>query len=91
MVTPENVVELLEALEIEEFVEEEDVLNMIQEVVGESDKMEVSYKILKEKLYEFIVKVKNQPFSSLVKVHYSVPVDRVSKFLDMLQDDLNFG
>lgn len=46
---------------------------------------------MKEKLYELIVEEKKVPFKDLIDQHFSLPVDRVSRFLDMLNDEYTTG
>lgn len=46
---------------------------------------------MKEKLYDLIVKQKKVKFHDLVNQHFSLPVDRVSRFLDMLNDEFEAG
>ena len=49
------------------------------------------YCIMKEKLYDLIVNEKKVKFHNLVSQHFSLPLDRVSRFLDMLKDEFSAG
>ena len=49
----------------------------------------MSYAILKDLIYDLLVNQKNLPFSELYNLHFSLPVERISKLLDMLKDEIN--
>lgn len=46
---------------------------------------------MREKLYEMLTKVKKVKFSCLVSQHYSLHLDRVSRFLQMLTQEFSVG
>lgn len=72
-------------------MEEEEVQKIIDENKGADGEDKLSYAVMKDKLYEILTKVKKVKFSTLVKQHYSLHLDRVSSFLHMLTDDFSFG
>ena len=91
MINNENITEFVEALELEDFVSDDEVLEIIQDLNSGEEVKEAPYNILKEKLYHLIVEKKKLPFGKLVNQHYSLPLDRVTKFLEMLEDDIKYG
>jgi len=49
----------------------------------------VSYHDLKEKLLEFLINVKNLKFKDLIEQHFCIPIDRISRFLNMIEIELD--
>ena len=83
--------EFIEALDIQNHVSEDDVQSIIDENAEEEKPKELKYSVMKEKLFELIKNIKKVPFKNLVNQHFSLPVDRVSRFMDMLQDEFKSG
>ena len=72
----------MEALDVENMVSVEELQEIIEKD-GTAEK-DVKYDLMKEKLYELIVEKKKVPFKDLVNQHFNLPVDRVSRLIDML-------
>lgn len=69
----------------------EELQDIIDKNSDKEEDKDLSYTIMKEKLYDLIVEQKKVPFKDLINQHFSLPVDRVSRFLDMLNDEYTTG
>ena len=69
----------------------EELQDIIDKNSDKEEDKDLSYTIMKEKLYDLIVEQKKVPFKDLINQHFSLPVDRVSRFLDMLNYEYTTG
>ena len=80
-VSSDNIQELLEALHLTSHISEEDASKLLtQDSLG--------YEDFKISLYKELVEVRSIPFTELINSHFSIPVDRISKFLKMLRAEI---
>ena len=91
IINEDNLTEFLEALDVQDIVSEDDLRDIIEKNCKSKDEKDLSYAVMKEKLYEHIVEHKKASFNDLVHTHFSLPVDRVSRLIDMLQDEYSAG
>ena len=81
-VSSSNMQELLEALHLSSHINADDAIKLLkQESLG--------YEDFKISLYKELVEVRAIPFTSLIQAHFSIPVDRISKFLKMLRAEIS--
>lgn len=91
IINEDNLVEFIEALDVQNIVTTEELQDIIDKNSDKEEDKDLSYTIMKEKLYDLIVEQKKVPFKDLINQHFSLPVDRVSRFLDMLNDEYTTG
>ena len=81
-VSSSNMQELLEALHLSSHINTDDAIKLLtQDSLG--------YEDFKISLYKELVEVRAIPFTSLIHAHFSIPVDRISKFLKMLRAEIS--
>jgi len=49
----------------------------------------VPYLTMLELLMEFLINIKKVDFKGLIDQHFSLPIDRISRFLNMIKDELD--
>ena len=54
-----------------------------------NDKAEIRYNKLKEQLLSYLINVKGIKFKELIDQHFSLPIDRISRFLKMIKNELD--
>ena len=64
--TEDNIIDILEALNVDDDVSEEEVLEVLQEKWKGQEKREMQYSSFKELLFELMVYTKKISFSKLV-------------------------
>ena len=67
----------MEALNVDDDVSEEEVLEVLEQKWKDQQKKEMQYSLFKELLFELMVYTKKISFSKLVHQYYSLPVDRI--------------
>ena len=91
IINEDNLVEFMEALDVQNFVTEDELRDIIEKNSTSKKDKDLSYAVMKEKLYDLIINVKKVPFKDIVHTYFSLPVDRISRLLDMLWDEFSAG
>ena len=91
IINEDNIEEFLEALDVQNIVTVDELRGIIEKNSKSKKDKDLSYAVMKEKLYDLIVNVKKIPFKEVVHTYFSLPVDRVSRLLDMLCDEFSAG
>lgn len=70
VVSEDNCLEILEALEVHDYISEDEALNLIKKVSRDKDEPEISYAEFKHHLYDTLVIEKNTSFQQLIGSHF---------------------
>jgi len=76
--------EFLEALGLHTYIEIEEFHEMLELEPGEK----MGFRRAVDVLAATLIDKKRIPFASLVNQHFSIPADRITKFLKLLKTDL---
>jgi hypothetical protein len=92
LINSQNIIEFIEALQLDRFLTEDEANRLVETSSISKDgngKPEVEFIKLVGPLTELLLQEKNIEFDQLLNTHCTVPVDRIQKFLTMLQKELD--
>ena len=90
IVSEDNAIEILEALEVHDYMSEDEAIDLIKKHCKEKeDEPELSYAEFKHHLYEYLVNEKATTFLELISEHFQIPCERITRFLRMLESEMS--